>query len=954
MCLLVQKLSYMRQKLIYIIVFVIVLAACQKPAIQQRIDLAGIWKFAMDPTDKGISEGWFNQNLTDTLTLPGSLTSNGKGDDITLKTPWTGQIVDSSYFKKPEYAKFREPGNIKIPFWLQPVKYYKGAAWYQKEVTIPEDWNGQFVGLFLERCHWESRLWVDRKEVGMRNSLGTPHKYDLTSILTPGKHRLTLCIDNRVKDIDPGMNSHSISDHTQSNWNGAVGQLYLEARPLVNIQNIQVYPDVQNKKIAVKIKVENSIGKATSVILNLNVKESGKRDEETFDLKEGGNLLEMTLEMGADVKLWSEFHPNVYSLEASLKEKTSGQTDVSTTTFGMREFKTSGKQIQINGQPTFLRGTLECAIFPKTGYPATDVSEWLRIFNVARAHGLNHFRFHSWCPPQAAFDAADQTGFYLQVECSSWANQSTTLGDGKPFDKYLYDESQRMVDEYGNHPSFCMMVYGNEPAGKNQVAFLTDFVNFWKAKDSRRIYTSGAGWPNLPVNDFLSDSEPRIQHWGQGLGSIINAKVPNTEYDWSAYNNKFPQPMISHEIGQWCVYPNFKEIPKYDGVLKARNFELFQETLKDHGMAQLADSFLLASGKLQALCYKADIEAAFRTKDFGGFQLLDLHDFPGQGTALVGVLDAFWGEKGYISPAEYNRFCNSIVPLARMKKLIFTNNETFEAAIEVANYDDAPILSCTPEWKIADKSGKTIQSGKFGQTNIPLGNCYKLGDVSFPLATVVTPEKLLLEVSVNGKSNSWDFWVYPAKKEVLSGAENIRVVQKLDAQTTQFLKNGGTVLLNLKKGTLPKEMGGEVAIGFSSIFWNTAWTSGQAPHTLGILCNSSHPALADFPTEYHSNYQWWDAMSHSGAINLTVFPAELKPIVRVIDDWVTNRPLALIFECKVGKGKILISGIDLTTDLDKRLEAQQLLFSLKKYMVGEKFNPKIELTAELIEKLTIN
>ena len=941
----------MKSKLFVILVFVILFGACKKPARQQKIDLAGTWQFAMDPSDKGITEAWYNQVLSDSLILPGSLTTNGKGDEITLKTLWIGQIVDSSFYKNPEYAKFREPGNIKIPFWLQPVKYYKGAAWYQKEVTIPEDWNGQSVELFLERCHWESRLWVDDKEVGMQNSLGTPHQYDLTNFLTPGKHRLTLCIDNRVKDFDPGVNSHSISDHTQSNWNGAIGQLYLEARPMVKIQNIQVFPDVQNKKIAVKVKVQNLTGKATSAKLNLKVIENTQNESAEFELKEGENELEMNLGMGADVKLWNEFHPNVYSLEASLKDKTSGQTDISTTTFGMREFKVSGKQIFINDQPTFLRGTLECAIFPKTGYPATDIDEWIRIFEICRAHGLNHMRFHSWCPPKAAFDAADQTGFYLQVEASSWANQSTTLGDGKPFDKYLYEESERMMAEYGNHPSFCMFVYGNEPGGPNQHQFLTEFVNFWKNKDSRRIYTSGAGWPNLPVNDFLSDSNPRIQGWGQELKSVINGEAPRTNYDWSEYNAKFPQPIVSHEIGQWCVYPNFKEIAQYDGVLKARNFELFQETLKDHGMEQLADSFLLASGKLQALCYKADIEAALRTKDFGGFQLLDLHDFPGQGTALVGVLDPFWGEKGYISPEEYKRFCNSTVPLARMKKLIFTNNETFEAEVEVAHYGDGAIAACIPEWKITDKTGKVLQSGKLVQTDIPMGNCFKLGDISTPLASITTPEMLKLEVTVNGLSNGWDFWVYPAVKEVISGEENIRVVQKLDAQTMQLLKNGGSVLLNLKKGTLSKEMGGDIKIGFSSIFWNTAWTKGQAPHTLGVLVDPNHPALADFPTEYHSNYQWWDAMSHSGAINLTTLPADLKPIVRVIDDWVTNRPLALVFEAKVGKGKLLVSGIDLTTDLDKRPEAQQLLYSLKKYMAGEKFNPKVEINAEEIKRL---
>jgi len=274
----------MRQILVFIIVLAVTFVACQKPAIQQKIDLSGEWKFAIDSLDQGISGAWFSLTLNDHVTLPGSMTTNGKGNDITLKTPWIGQIVDSSFYKNPEYAKFRQPGNIHIPFWLQPVKYYKGAAWYQKEVTIPEDWNGQFVGLFLERCHWESRLWVDDKEVGMQNSLGTPHKYDLSTVLTPGKHRLTLCIDNRVKDFDPGVNSHSISDHTQSNWNGIVGQIYLEARPLVNIRNIQVYPDVQNKKIAAKVKVQNPTGQRASVKLSLKVAENSKNESANFEL----------------------------------------------------------------------------------------------------------------------------------------------------------------------------------------------------------------------------------------------------------------------------------------------------------------------------------------------------------------------------------------------------------------------------------------------------------------------------------------------------------------------------------------------------------------------------------------------------------------------------------------------------------------------------------------------
>ena len=941
----------MKFSFIPVIALVILLLSCSKPSVQKKIDLAGTWKYALDPTDKGISESWFDRDFTDTLSLPGSLTSNGIGEDITLNTPWTGQIVDSSYFTNPEYTRFREAGNIKIPFWLQPLKYYKGAAWYQKEVTIPQDWKDQSIELFLERCHWESRLWVDGKEAGMQNSLGTPHLYDLTKLLSPGKHLITICMDNRIKEIDPGMNSHSVSDHTQSNWNGMIGQLYLEARPLVHLHSIWVNPDIQNKKLAVKVKVLNPSEKQSAAQLHLAVAGTSYKLSKDVELMGGENAVEIDFPLGEEVKQWNEFHPNVYTLEASLKDNASAQTDRLTTTFGMREFKAVGKQLQMNGQPAFLRGTLECAIFPKTGYPATDIKEWLRIFSICRAHGLNHMRFHSWCPPKAAFDAADQSGFYLQVECSSWANQSTTLGDGKPIDKYLYQESERMVEAYGNHPSFCMMAYGNEPGGDNYTAFLTEFVRYWKSKDNRRIYTSAAGWPTIPENDYQSTPEPRIQVWGKELQSIINGQAPRTDYDWSAIIAAFPQPVVSHEIGEWCVYPNFKEIVQYDGVLRAKNFELFQQTLKENGMEQLADSFLLASGKLQALCYKADIEAALRTKDFGGFQLLDLHDFPGQGTALVGVLDPFWEEKGYISPAQYKEFCNSTVPLVRMKKCVFTTDEVFEASVEVAHYGDQPMVQCTPEWQIADKKGNIIQSGKLTSTDIPLGNGFKLGEISFPLSSVNAPAQLSLEVKIDSLSNHWDLWVYPALKQTIAGEKDIRVVQKLDAPTALFLNEGGSVLLNLRKGSLSKERGGDIKIGFSSIFWNTAWTRGQAHHTLGILCNPSHPALAEFPTQYHSNYQWWDAMSHSGAIDLTSFPADLKPIVRVIDDWFTNRPLALIFEAKVGKGKILVSGIDLQSEANQRPEARQLLYSLKKYMKSNKFNPTVENDINTINQL---
>jgi hypothetical protein len=659
------------------LIFGLAILGCTNKTDSNKIDLAGEWAFQMDSTDAGINEKWFLNPLKDQVMLPGSMLTNGKGTDVTLNTNWTGGLWNSTWFKAPEYEKYRKEGNIKVSFWLQPEKVYVGAAWYQKKISVPESWTGRKLELFLERCHWETTVWIDSTKIGMQNALGAPHIYDLSGVLSPGDHNITIRVDNRVKEIDPGRDAHSISDNTQTNWNGIIGRMQITSRSPVFINSIQIFPDVVNKSIRVDAAIINQSGKESEYNLNFSASivqgqmsgEIAKISQSIF-LKRDTNLISVNYSMGAKPLLWDEFHPNLYTLRTEIN----GESGIDTvdTEFGMRKFSVDGRRFSVNNRPVFLRGTLECAIFPKTGFPPVNAEEWTRIFRICKTFGLNHVRFHSWCPPEAAFIAADREGIYLSVECSAWAS----LGDGKAIDRFIYDESRRIVEAFGNHPSFCMMAYGNEASGQNRVAYLTGFVNYWKAKDPRRLYTSASGFPTSEASDYTSSPDPRIQWWEAGLNSPINANPPTTDFDWSLLIEK-DKPTVSHEIGQWCVYPDFNEMKQYDGVLKPKNFEIFQDRLKENGLLQLADSFLLASGKLQVLCYKADIEAALRTPDFAGFQLLDLHDFPGQGTALVGVLNPFWEEKPYVTAMEYRRFCNSIVPLARMKKMILRNDEEF-------------------------------------------------------------------------------------------------------------------------------------------------------------------------------------------------------------------------------------------------------------------------------------
>jgi hypothetical protein len=943
------------KKLIFIL---LVITGCtgQNNYVRSKLSLSGEWKFRIDSLDRGIENKWYDELPEETILLPGSMAENGKGDDVTLKTPWTGDIVDRSYFSEKKYEKYRKPGNIKIPFWLKPVKYYKGVAWYQKEVEMPKEFDGKRIVLFLERCHWESALFVNGKEAGRQNSLATPHEYDITGLLIPGRNRISIRIDNRVI-IPIGVNSHSISDHTQSNWNGITGDISLRATSKVFIREVQVYPDIKAKKAKVVVTVSNKSGipfsgKVAIQAASFNSGDPQKLKRRIVKANTSSNDLQLIIDYPVNNKMqfWSEFSPALYKLSVNLLAANGEVIDNVSEDFGMREFRTKGTQFEVNGIPVFLRGTTECAIYPLTGYPPTDAGSWEKLVQTCRDYGMNHIRFHSFCPPEAAFTAADKLGVYLHIECSSWANQGTSIGDGGSVDKFIYEEGDRIIKEYGNHPSFVMLAYGNEPAGKNQKEYLGKLLTYWKAKDNRRVYTSAAGWPVIPENDYNLTPEPRIQHWGEGLKSIINREATQTLFDYRDFVSRFKVPSVSHEIGQWCVYPDFKEITKYTGVLKATNFEIFRETLTENGMGEQAEDFLMASGKLQVLCYKADIEAALRTPGFGGFEILQLHDFPGQGTALVGILNPFFESKGYVTPEEFRMFCNSTVPLARMKKMTYKNSERFIADIEVAHFGKEPLNNATLIIKIKSNDSQILKKDSLVVDKIDIGNCISAGSISMDISEIKSAQKLTLEIVIKNSpyTNKWDFWVYPAIQEVVPG--NVLVTDKLDKKAEKVLKSGGSVLL-LSYGKIGKDKGAQVAIGFSSIFWNTAWTNNQPPHTLGILCDPRHPVFSDFPTEYHSNWQWWDPVSHSQAMILDGLPVNLKPLIQPIDTWFENRRLALAFEAKTGGGKLMVCSVDLKDISEDRLVSKQLLGSVLKYMNSQKFNPVTEIRIDQVREL---
>ena len=674
--------------------------------------------------------------------------------------------------------------------------------------------------------------------------------------------------------------AHAYTEDTQVKWNGVLGRMELKAENDVKLQQVNVYPDIAGKRIKVKAVLVRTNPQTTQaeVTLQVNCAETGKSYEpQTYPatFPHDTVCIEKEYALGEDMRLWDEFSPALYTLHASCHTRQG--TDRYETTFGMREIGHTDGYLTINGNRIFLRGTLECCIFPLTGTPPTDEAGWEKVFSTAKAWGLNHLRFHSYCPPEAAFKVADRMGFYLQVELPNW---SLTVGKDTATNRFLYQEFDRIIAAYGNHPSFCMLSAGNELQPDFQ--FLNAFVGYMKRQDNRHLYATttftfeqGHGTQPEPEDDFFV-TQWTDKGWIRGQG-VFDAEEPNFNKDYRQAAEGIKVPLISHEIGQYSVYPDMKEIGNYTGTLEPLNLKAIQKDLEKKGLAGKAERYLQASGRFAVQLYKEEIERAMKTPQFSGYQLLGLQDFPGQGMALVGLVNAFWESKKLTDERYFRQFCSPVVPLARFEKATWTTNETFAAQVEIANYYKEDIRGKHILWQLTDKTGYEVGRGKLDAGDVVLTQ-----DISQALSALDAGKKVLLSPR-------------PDKLEGLEGK-------------------------------------------FLPVFWSPVHFPKQAG-TMGILCDPKHPALLHFPTEMHSDWQWWNLVKHSKVLVMDSLP-DLQPIIEVTDNFVNNRRLASVFETKYGKGKLIMSSIDLlSTESKQKPEVKQLLYSLTQYMNSADFVP---------------
>jgi hypothetical protein len=934
-----------------------------------RFDLSGKWRLT---TEK--------QSEIDAI-LPGTLDENRVGDPDKVAKPWHPDVED----RNKKLNKTMEETKA-ITSRLTRNYTYEGAAHFTREFD-GQVAEGKRYFLVAERARCLSLKIDDSPIECISGSLSTPYVFEVTGKLRSGC-RIELTSDNTYpglpyKDI---VFSSAATDESQTNWNGIIGNIFIEEQGQTFISNVTVYPMGKELEIAVEL----CLGKGTD---NVAVKVSGSclaKDEVFKGIgaglgDESGNLTvrlpRVALNEKALSNKWDEYKGRLCTVKVSVMDGANADGEPLseyTANFGVRSFSYDEEgRLLLNGRRIFLRSEANCAYFPETGHPPMDEVSWEKIVKTYMAYGVNCLRFHSWCPPEAAFRAADKLGIMMQPELSHWNPREAF--ETEESRRYYEKEMREILRTYGNHPSFVMLTWGNElqadDAGIEEMHRLLDIAH---RLDKTRLYAWGSN--NFygangtdSKSDFFTSARYKDRHIREsGNKGIFNTRYASADFDFENImedlRKEYDKPVFSFEVGQYEILPDFDEIEKFKGVTRADNLAIVRDKVKKLGITDEEwKKRVNATGEISLLSYREEVEAVMRTKSMSGISLLGLQDFPGQGTALVGMLNTHLQKKpfDFARPQRFNSFFRESAVLVLFPKYTYTDREVLEAKVKVANYGKEDICG-EISWRLVSTDGSEYASGvvsheaavKMPESSVkdnsvndsadkvyPVGDLKSAGKISIDLSATRKNTRFNLELGIDdhGLTNTYPVWVYVDETPVRP--EGIYETNCFDEMAKEVLSMGGKVYLTppSTKEALPNSIKAQ----FSTDFWSVGTFPNQEG-AMGQLIDEQHPIFNEFgfPTEGYTNYQWWP-MATQRAI---ILPEYMDTIVTEMDCYAYLRPMTQLMEVKCGGGKLMISSMGLQ-DLQQYPEARALLRSIYAYMDSDKFEPSKEMSLEAVGSL---
>lgn len=939
-----------------------------------RILLNGKWHVVLE------------DGTTGQMDLPGTLDENGIGHRDVGANQW-----------HPDAVLGNAAGEIATRFTRRHT--YEGEARISRKITVP-DYGTDRLFVLAERAR-ALRLLVDGEACAVfrQGTLSTPYIFELTGA-APGEHEFTFLSDNSY----PGMPKAAIcyssaaTDETQTNWNGILGECSMYTRPQNFIDSLRVYPRAVKKEeknkaggYVLDVCVElvpgaKKVYKDAKIILQSEALAAGElEDTQTLteiiscsgeglteagtDKEENPKTMEIwfrDLPLRENVKLWDEDEGNLYEMAVTLDngisaEDKGGSTAECRIRFGIRSFGDNGSgRLALNGRAIFLRGEANCAEYPETGHPPMTIPEWKEMLLKYRSYGINFVRFHSHCEPEAAFAAADELGMLLQPELSHW-DPKDAFGTEESY-RYYRAELVDLLKTYANHPSFVMLTLGNELQAQDEGRErMRELVRTAKRMDPTRLYANGSnafyGEEGCdPESDFYTSQSCKdvvIRGTFSGMRGYLNENYPSTDrtYDeaMAEIRKEYQKPVFSFEVGQFEVLPDFEELESFHGISDPVNLKLIKKRVEERGLLPTWEKYVEATGELSRLAYREEIEAAMRTRELSGISLLGLQDFPGQGTALVGMMNSHMESKPYpfARPERFREFFRESRIFVKLPRYTYEEGEYLTAEVEVANFGKESI-SGELVWTLGYRDC-AVNSGRGElrcdradrQKNCPPGTYTSLGRLDIPLKVKGVSAALILTVSIGDCTSTYPVWVY--KKTSPECPKNVYETRVFDEQTRAVLQNGGRVYLSpdADKESLPYS----IKTQFTTDFWSVG-TFADQEGGMGQLIDTEHPIFKEFPTDFHTDWQWW-IMTTKRAV---ILPHPMKTIITEMDSYAFLRPMAQMIEFRCLKGKVLLSTMELHKS-QQYPEVRALQASIYTYLSGENFEPAEEITEEELSML---
>ncbi|MEY8739871.1 glycoside hydrolase family 2 protein [Bacillales bacterium AN1005] len=937
--------------------------------VRQTYNLNGTWQFCLAANDTG------------------SLVSPSSGDPAWGEIQVPGSWEEQGYGEEPSYQR--------VDTWTK-VREYEGTAWYTRNFEIASTEMDCAYILRLKGVRWTTSLWVNGQYAGERDSLVNVQEWDVTPWIREGSlNELKLRVDNTMKLPLAGSHIHSL--HTATAWGGITGGATLECIPMNRINQLSLLPDAKQETLTIKGTI-NVAPNSTSSALRLQIEirhpdgtwlddqsfkvelRKHEDDERTEAIEADGQRiaeiqpLQLNLAQEQGLALWSDESPSLYQAMIRLYDGEL-QLDQQQRTFGVRSFQAHGQKLMLNDIPVFLRGYVDCCIFPLTGYPVWDKQHYIRQFQIAKSYGFNHVRLHGWSAPQPFWEAADEEGMLVQAELPHWSRLFENRERPAPAEvlTYLTHELKGLLTSLQDHPSFVLFSMGNELIGYNGHPELNELVRKAQALDPSRLYTDNTGFGQLPAQGREGDFYIQSLNWHPPLESELSA-VPDTTLDYQAVTRLTDRPVIGHEHAQYTMYVRPEEREKYTGVLRPSWLPPIEESLTRKGIATDLEQFQRASGAHLVRSLKEAMERVRRTPNAAGIQLLDIRDFPGQGHATTGILDVFWDSKGIAEPVDFQQFNENTVLLLSCRERTFYAGEAIQVEARVSHYGQQPIKDAIVRWKLISNH-VVLEDGHWHYGEVDRGVVLPLGYLTIhaPSENAVA-FKLEAEIrSGDDKviaANVWHGWSFPHYRtheqthriwnsvtelqphllgahqdhvDHLDGSTlrrgsqfNLVIAKSLTPNILDYLVNGGQVWVQ----TPPEGLYDPVETKYLPVFWNYLMFATQPGATMGLNLKEQTAMLGRFPYDHASDWQWYHLVNGTPAICLDTLRG-VSPLIEVIDHFHRAKRLTYAFEARVGKGKLLVSSLPFTElSLMKRPEVAYLFQEIISYLLSDQFEPE--------------